>query len=322
MQYHNIEELNTIKKMFFHFPVLYREVLSFVENKDNSLIVDCTLGNAGHSFLLFLKNKESYFIGIERDQRMISISMDFFRKNQIESILLNKNMEEDIKIPELEAGRFYILNKRFSYLKNIPELQNKVDFLICDLGISMYHLKEDWGFSFRNNNLNMKLDEDSKDILNILNFFSEKDLANIIYNYGQERFAKSIAGEIVKNRPIENAIQLKDIVIKVYAKKIKTFVNPKVIQKTFQAFRIFINDELTELEELLKNLKNIMNYNGIAVFISFHSLEDKLVKNYFRLYKDQGFNVLTRKPITPTKEEIMINPASHSAKMRVIQCKI
>ena len=316
----SIEE---IKRKFFHFPVMYREVIDFFYLvRKKSVVVDATLGGGGHSYLLYSSINDGTIIAFDRDIRMIHKTLEFFNHEGIRPIVLNQNIFDDID-PNLFRGKgFYIVNKRFSNIKNILQKLNlKADFLVCDLGISMYHLKEDWGFSINQSNLDMRLDEASYNIMDILNSYPEKELADIIYQYGEERFSRFIAKEIVRHRPIKSAIDLKEIIIQVYFKKLKKHINEKVVQKTFQAFRIYINQELQELKLLLQDLKEILNPDGIAVFISFHSLEDRLIKNAFKNLKNQGFDLLTKKPLTPKEDELKINPASHSAKIRVVQCK-
>jgi len=316
----SIEE---IKRKFFHFPVMYREVIDFFYLvRKKSVVVDATLGGGGHSYLLYSSLNDGTFIAFDRDIRMIHKTLDFFNHEGIRPIVLNQNIFDDIDVSLFFGRGFYIVNKRFSNIKNILQKLNlKADFLVCDLGISMYHLKEDWGFSINQSNLDMRLDEASYNILDIINNYPEKELADIIYQYGEERFSRFIAKEIVRRRPIKSAIDLKEIIIQVYFKKLKKHINEKVVQKTFQAFRIYINQELQELKLLLQDLKEILNPDGIAVFISFHSLEDRLIKNAFKDLKNQGFVLLTKKPLTPQEDELNINPASHSAKIRVVQCK-
>ncbi|GIX40958.1 MAG: ribosomal RNA small subunit methyltransferase H [Leptospiraceae bacterium] len=249
--------------------------------------------------LIYRNSKEPLFIGFERDKRMIVKAIEYLKNNQIEAVLLNQRFNEKINKNIITTSGFYIINQRFSKVNEfVNQLEKKVDFLICDLGISMFHLKEDWGFSMKNNHLDMRLDEESLNLLEILNTYKEEDLANIIYQYGEERYSKYIAKEIVKKRPIQSATILKDIIINVYYKKLKKHINEKVVQRTFQAFRIYINKELEELEILLKHLKNILSRDGIAVFISFHSLEDRIIKHAFKDLKNKGFSILTKKPLT------------------------
>ncbi len=312
-----------VKKEFYHFPVMYQEVLQYLNKESSKIVVDCTLGAGGHSFLIYNSLNEPMLFAFERDKRMIQKSLNFLKNKNIDPIILNESYFDPLNINKIQNKNFYIIHKRFSYLVEfLKQINIKVDFLLCDLGISMIHLKEDWGFSFKDETLEMKLDEESLDLDRILNHYSEKDIADIIYKYGEERLSRYIAKEIIKNRPIITGTQLKDTIIKTYYKKFKKHINENVVQKTFQAFRIFINQELQELEFLLSNLHEILNSGGVAVFISFHSLEDRLIKQYFRFWQSKGFNILTKKPVVPSKEEIEINLASRSAKMRVIQCNI
>ncbi|MFN3603325.1 MAG: 16S rRNA (cytosine(1402)-N(4))-methyltransferase RsmH [Leptonema sp. (in: bacteria)] len=301
-----------------HFPVMVREVLFFYKqiNKELPLVLDCTLGSAAHSIYLY-HAKQGIFYAFERDKRMINIAKGNLEKAQMPYTILNSTLRETININLINSEiKFYILNKRFSFAYEfLNQINQKVDFLICDLGLSMYHLKEDWGFSYKRNALDFRLDEDSLDAKTVLNQYTHKELADILYLFGQERLAKKIAKEIIDKRPIKTAIELKEIIKKIYTKKFKTYIPDKVVQKTFQSLRIFTNSELEELKNLLENLDSILNANGMAVFISFHSLEDGLIKNYLKKYKD---TIIFKKPLLPTREEIFFNPPSHSAKMRIL----
>lgn len=306
--------LEKIKEEFFHFPVMVREVLSLsgkVENK--TLFVDATLGAGGHTYFLYRFTPYSFMAGFERDDRMVQKLKDNLDKFQVPY-----SVHSDVTIP-MEKDRVNVYQKRFSNIKELVNHHNqKINFLLCDLGISIYHMKENWGFSFDDTALDMRLDPESKDTGEILNTYSEKEIAWILKQYGEEKFAGIIAKEIVKNRPVTSGRQLKEIIIRSYYKKLKTRIHERVVQRSFQALRIYSNEELKELEILLASLPGVMDKGGISVFISFHSLEDRLVKKYYKHYEQEGNVILTKKPLTPAFEEIRVNPASRSAKMRAM----
>lgn len=319
-QYIEQNPIENFKINSLHFPVMIREVLFFYNliQKEVPIVLDCTIGGGGHSISIF-QQKNCLLFGIERDFRMIEILKNNLQNYQIPYQILSNSLEDNINKDLINNNfKFYILYKRFSFVKElVNHINQKVDFLLCDLGISMYHLKKNWGFSFKDSKLDFRLDHNSLDVIQILNEFSEDELSNIIYQYGEERFSKQIAREIIKNRPILNSQQLRNCIIKVYYRITKKkYIPEKVVQRTFQALRIYGNSELEELEILLQNLDHILNSNGIAVFISFHSLEDRRIKNYTKQHKEK-YKVL-KKPLLPQKEEIFFNPASHSAKMRVL----
>lgn len=319
-EYINQNPIENFKFNSLHFPVMIREVLFFYSliQKKVPIVLDCTIGGGGHSIFLF-QRKECQLFGIERDFRMIEILKNNLQNYQIPYLILNNSMDDNINKNLINKNcKFYILHKRFSFAKEfIDQIDQKVDFLLCDLGISMYHLKNNWGFSFKDSKLDFRLDQKSLDVHQILNEFSEEELSHILYQFGEERFSKHIAKEIIKNRPIFSSQQLRNCILKVYYKITKKkFIPEKVVQRTFQALRIYGNSELEELETLLGNLDNVLNSNGIAVFISFHSLEDRKIKNYTKQYKEK-FRIL-KKPLLPKKDEIILNQASHSAKMRVL----
>ncbi len=319
--YLNKTKIEDFKTEFLHFPVMIREVLFFKNQikKQDPVFLDCTLGSAGHSFFLYQNQKDdAIFFAMERDFRMIQIAENRLKSTKIPYILLNSSLDENLNIDLLNSKiKFYIIHKRFSFAKDfLLSIQKKVDFLICDLGISMHHLKEDWGFSYKNKNLDFGLDQQTPDTKEIINQYSEKELYEILHIYGEEKLAKKIAKEIIINRPINSAIQLKNLILKVYAKTYKKYVPEKVVQRAFQAFRIYVNSELEELKTLLDSLDMILNPKGIAIFISFHSLEDKIIKDYSR-QKNATYIVL-KKPILPTLEECKINPSSNSARMRIL----
>ncbi|MCS7204196.1 MAG: 16S rRNA (cytosine(1402)-N(4))-methyltransferase RsmH [Leptospiraceae bacterium] len=309
--------LEEVKSDFFHFPVLYREVCDFASLLSNrTLFVDATIGGGAHSYIIHQHYPFEYHVGFDRDERMINKAKENFDRLLIPNEILT------VPSNKISKNKIYLVNQRFSNIREIlKHFGKKINFLLCDLGISMYHLKNSWGFSFDDGLLDMRLDPESMDVKEILNTFEENALSKIFLQYGEEKFSKIIAKEIIRNRPIESSSQLKEIIIKVYYKKYRTRIQPKVVQRVFQALRIYANQELQELEELLKILPDVLDHRAIAIFISFHSLEDRLIKTYFKNYQAKGHVILTKKPLTPKNDEVKINPASRSAKLRALQWK-
>jgi 16S rRNA (cytosine1402-N4)-methyltransferase len=212
----------------------------------------------------------------------------------------------------------------------------KADGLIIDLGFSSEQIEQSGrGFSFlKDEPLIMRYADEGLTAAEVINSFSEKDLADILWRYGEERFSRQIAPKIIEERKrkrILTTFELVEIIKKAVPKKYERGrIHPAT--RVFQALRIYVNRELENLETLLKKLDpetdvlhrcgagKILNNKGRVAIISFHSLEDRLVKNYFKQMAKKGYaEILTKKPITPTKEEIKNNPRSRSAKMRAVK---
>ncbi len=288
-----------------HLPVLKEKVIEYLDPKENENFVDCTFGEGGHTKEILKKNKpEGKVLAIEIDP-------DLYEKG--------KELEKKFK------GRLILKRGNFAELKKIvkEEKFSPVNGILFDLGISSWHLeKSQRGFSFKRDELLiMRYDKNLKDLtpIDVLNKFPEREIEKILKNYGQERFAKQIAKEIVKERKqkrIETTFQLVQIIRKAtprwYQRRKIHFAT-----KTFLALRIFVNQELENLKEGLKQALEILERNGKIVVISFHSLEDKIVKEFFKKAKKKGLlEILTKKPETPSKEEIQKNKRARSAKLR------
>lgn len=294
-----------------HFPVLKKEVMAFLSPGPNENFIDCTLGEGGHSLAILEKiAPEGKILGIDRSLEMI----EGFKE----------------KIKNFSKGKNFILVcDNFSNLKAIVEKNNfRVDLALIDLGFSSWHLeKSKKGFSFkRNEPLDMRygFEENILSAREVVNRFSEKEIEKILKEYGEERFASKIAFQITKERrrrPIENTYDLVEIIRKSvpgwYQKRKIHFAT-----LSFQALRIFVNDELESLKKALPDLVEILSPGGKMAIISFHSLEDRIVKNFFKEKERQKIiKILTKKPITASEEEIKINPPSRSAKLRVAEKK-
>ena len=246
---------------------------------------------------------------------------------------------------EGRKSNFILINDKFS---NIEEIVNntkfedkKFDIILFDIGTSSNQIDNaQRGFSFNKSGpLDMRMGSSDKKAYDIINNFEEKNLADIIYQYGEERYSRLIAKEIVKNRKIKfisDTIELSNIIKKCLPKKnqLKNKIHPAT--KTFQAIRIYLNDELSELKTSLEKTLKIINKDGLILVVSFQSLEDRIVKDFFnhnsgkrwrssRHYPElpdklaTQLKIITNKPILPSASEILENPRSRSAKLRVAQ---
>ncbi len=305
-------------KNYYHKPILVEELLNFLPVRKNTVIIDCTTGEGGHSNIFASKLDDILLISLDRDKEVLEIA-----KKRL--YVLNKNI--------------IIRQSNFSKLDNIlDELNiNKADFIFYDLGISMYHYKKaDRGFSFENSNsLDMRLDKE-KDLTayDIINHFDQKDISNIIYYLGEEKKANIIAKRIISERSkssIKSAKELNNIICSVT--KHNHRINPST--KTFQALRIYVNNEFSHIESGVIQAIRRLSIGGRIAIISFHSLEDRIIKNIFKhlslscICNDEVLRcecrikpilkILTKRPITPNNKEIFNNPSSRSAKLRVAE---
>ena len=299
----------------FHIPVLTQEILNYLNLKKGGVYIDCTLGGGGHSEAI-LENiyPHGFLIGIDQDIEAIETAKEEL-KSYIDKIKLVK-------------GNFKNLEKILSELKI-----ETVSGIIFDLGVSFHQLKEkERGFSFKeDSHLDMRMDlnqEFKADIL--INSYSEKDLTEIFEKYGEERFSKRIAHLITterKKKTITTTKQLADLVIRSLprTKKRHTWrIHPAT--RVFQAIRIEVNQELKALEKGLNQAIRVLEDKGRICVISYHSLEDRIVKHLFkeseregREQKNYGLKIVTKKPIRPSSEEVRDNPKARSAKLRVAE---
>ena len=295
-----------------HLPVMVDEVVSLLNPKDEKIYLDGTFGQGGYSSII-LKKANCKILAIDRDHQ-------------------SKQFAEELK---KKFGQRFIFN--VEKLSNINLLLKKykedhIDGIVLDLGISNTQLNNPLrGFSFSNDGpLDMRMDTTQKLTAEIVvNEFNEKDLSDIFYYYGDERNSRRIARSIIefrKKKRINTTLLLSEIVKEINSGKFK---HPAT--RVFQALRIYINEELRELEEILKLSLHILNNKSRIIVVAFHSLEDRLVKNFFKKNVSEkqinftsskpkfGFKIITKKPLTPSFEEIKINPRSRSAKLRVAE---
>lgn len=290
-----------------HVPVLADEISQLVKFETNAVIVDCTVGYGGHSRILGEHLDDSCkLIGFDVDRKCLEVA----KKN-------------------LDGLRCGVILKKNNFCEISQILKDegidKVDFVLADLGwCSGQVIDAEKGFSFQENQpLDMRLDPElQQTAADIVNQTKESDLADLIYKYGQERASRRIArfiAEFRRNQPIKSTGQLSFIICRALGKMPgQKGLHPAT--RTFQALRIAVNSELENLESLLEQMPDLLKPGGRVAIISFHSLEDRIVKQDFLANKKAGkYEILTKKPTVPDREEIGTNPRSRSAKLRVAQ---
>ena len=286
-----------------HIPVLLDEVISALSLTQDEVYVDATFGLGGYTKAI-LNNQNCKVVAIDRDPHA-KIFADSLKRNY--------------------ADRFYFKKGKFSELgKFLNELEiHKVAGVVFDLGVSSPQLDiKERGFSFNlDGPLDMRMDFNNNKLTakEIINNYSERDLANIFYYYGEEKNSRKIAKQIINSRskaPINTTSELSKIIKRV---NFDRFKNPST--RVFQALRIYVNDELNELEFFLNKSINILKKKGRIAIIAFHSLEDRIVKNFIKKQSELSgqLKIVTKKPVLPSHSEIKINSRSRSAKLRVAE---
>lgn len=301
-----------------HKSVLLEECLEYLNIQEESIIVDCTLGYGGHSSNILKKIKRGFLFAFDQDEEAINYS-----RNRLDKI----------------SGNYEIIKSNFENIKKELEKRNikKVNGILYDIGVSSPQLDEDYrGFSFHKDaKLDMRMDTSKPfSAYELVNNYEYKDLVRIFTNYGEEKYATSIAKKIIKERetkPIETTFELVEIIKNSVPEKYKREKHPA--RKVFQAIRIEVNNELGVFEKSLKDALDLIDVNGRICVITFHSLEDKICKDIFKSVSEIDSN-LKKLPvipeeyqpkykvvanIKPSKEELEINPRARSAKLRVIE---
>ena len=300
-------------KNFSHISVLLQETIYGLNIKKGGLYVDGTLGGAGHSMQIIKQGGR--IIGIDRDDAALDAA-----REKIEGIFVKDN---------------------FNNIKNIIKKLDidYIDGAILDLGVSSYQLDTpERGFSYRYDSpLDMRMNlSDKLTAESVINTYSQGELERILFQYGEERYAKQIVRKIIDNRqqkPIKTTFELVDIIKSAVPAKVRALKHPA--KKTFQAIRIEVNDELSGLSSALENFCDVLSTDGRLAVITFHSLEDRIVKTTFLKLakgctcppdfpicicsKKQTADIITKKPIIPTKQELEINPRSASSKLRILR---
>lgn len=275
-----------------HQPVLVREVFNILPLQSGNTYLDFTAGYGGHAQIAAKKiGTDGQLILVDRDADAVK----HLRKRFASANILHTDFAD-------AAKRLY-------------KDGIKADAILMDIGVSSVQLDQtDRGFSFRSAGpLDMRMDQGQKLTAgDIVNFFSQKDIADILYKFGEERRSRQIAEAIVNARPIRSTTELAQIIAKVNFRKGR--IHPAT--KSFQALRIAVNDELEQLNQTLSLLPKLLNANGVVVVISFHSLEDRMVKQFIKNSADNGdFQILTKKVVTAQKDELS-NRRARSAKLR------
>ena len=287
---------------FYHLPVMLNEIDQYLITKDTGYYVDCTFGGGGHS--LYLLNKYNGIKIIAFDQDTDSL----------------KRFNENSELQKFKDRIIFCRDNFRNIEKNLNRLNiPKVNGLLADLGVSSKQLDDKTrGFSFNSDDiLDMRMNKEQElTAYTVVNTFSKENLQDIFFKYGEESFSKQIAQKIVEERVkgnIKTCNQLKDIVCKV--KWAKGKINPAT--KIFQALRIYVNDELGSLQEMLNSISNVLDTGARAAILTYHSLEDRIVKQTFKDAKN--LKIINKKVIIATKKEMKENPRSRSAKLRVVE---
>lgn len=280
---------------FVHVPVLSREVVEGLAVRPGGHYLDVTLGGGGHSRLILSAAPDVRLTAVDRDEEAIAAA-----KTQLAQ----------------QSDRVQFCQSNFADYE--PEGET-FDGIIADLGVSSHHLDvAERGFSFRQlAPLDMRMDRrQSLTAADVVNYWDETGLADIFFKYGEERLSRRIARRIVERRPFNTTTQLAEAIASSVPRQYRYGrIHPAT--RVFQALRIVVNDELTSLATFLNRAPNWLKPDGRIAIISFHSLEDRLVKNAFR--SSPILQVLTKKPITAQTEELEQNPRSRSAKLRIAQ---
>lgn len=301
-----------------HVSVLQHELVDLLNVKDNGVYVDCTGGGGGHASLVLSKlSDKGRLIVLDRDIDAVARLKERFENDSRVNVVHSNFVDIDIVLHDLKI--------------------DKVDGVYADFGVSSFQLQDGGrGFSFRKEGpLDMRMDvTEGEPVSEIVNNYSESNLSTIIYKYGEEKFARKIAGAVVRRRvvkPFETTSDFAEVVKSAIPKQFhKKGMHPAT--KTFQAFRIFVNNELDAIFGLMNKIENIINTGGRFAAISFHSLEDRIVKDSLVKYSSPCtcppefpvcvcgakpvFKIITKRPIVPSEKEVTANPLSRSAKLR------
>jgi 16S rRNA (cytosine1402-N4)-methyltransferase len=287
-----------------HVPVLLKEAIDFLAVRRGGTYIDATVGLGGHSYEIAKRlGAPGHLIGLDKDPAALAIARA-------------KLTGEGFPQVTLMQGSFAEVGKRFG-----PAF---ADGLLADIGVSSLQLEDAArGFSFQADGpLDMRMDpQGERTAEQVVNHLDERQLADVIYEFGEERRSRRIARAICRSRPIRSTAHLADVISAAARPMNQAERRIHPATRTFQALRIFVNRELDDLRALLEAVPRILKPGGRVVVISFHSLEDRIVKDAFRegAIKDKHFRVLTKKPVTATELESDRNPRARSAKLRAAE---
>lgn len=303
-----------------HKSVLLEETIETLNLQEDSIVVDCTLGYGGHSSEILKRIKRGYLFAFDQDQEAIDAS--------------------SVRLSEI-GNNFTIIKSNFVYLKEKLKREGveQVDAILFDLGVSSPQLDEkERGFSYHQDaKLDMRMDRDQPfSAYELVNTYSEGQLVDIFYRFGEEKFSRSIARAIVKKRathPIETTLELAEVIKNAVPERVRREKHPA--RKVFQAIRIEVNHELDILEKSIKDAPTLLKPHGRLAVITFHSLEDRIVKNIFKevttvddmvkglpdipIEYQKNYRLVNAKAIVPGKEELAENNRARSSKLRVIE---
>lgn len=307
---------------YVHIPVMPREIIRFIEDsahRGTGMLVDCTAGEGGHSELFLERFADLTVTAFDRDSEILEKARERLGRY---------------------GKRIDFINDNFTDLyKHLDQLKGRVNYFLYDFGISSFHYEESGrGFGFaKNERLDMRLDESAESAYSIVNGADEKTLADIIFRFGEERWSRKIASAIVRERkirPVETTGGLAEIVLRAIPKRFHV-KNIHPATRVFQALRIAANDELTAIENSLDQAHRLLSPGGRIMAISFHSLEDRIVKEKFRRMargcscaeeprhcrcaETPDVKLLTKKPLRPEVDEIEGNSRARSARLRVCE---
>ena len=301
-----------------HVPVLLEEVLQFLEPQRRGLVLDATIGLGGHaSAILDLAGPAGHLLGIDRDVEALDLAAQRLARFR---------------------GQYQLVHGRFSEVREIAAQRGIERFqgILADLGVSSLQLDSpERGFSFQKEGpLDMRMDQDlDLTAAEVVNHYPERDLANLIFTYGEERHSRRIARAIVKARPLRSTKALAEVIAQ--AIRLRAHQQIHAATRTFQALRIFVNDELAQIPKFIQAAADLLASGGRIAIISFHSLEDRVVKECFRKLSRncvcppeillcqcgnrRWLKLVTKKPVVPSQAEMERNPRSRSAKLRVAE---
>jgi 16S rRNA (cytosine1402-N4)-methyltransferase len=301
-----------------HVPVLLKEAIEFLAVKRGGTYIDATVGLGGHSYEIAKRlGAPGHLIGLDKDPAALDIARQKLVGGRTSSVVGEDSQSELSDWPSVT-----LIHGSFAELAN-SQRPKTIDGILADIGVSSLQLNDPArGFSFQAEGpLDMRMNPQAERTAEqVVNQMDEVTLANLIYEFGEERRSRRIARAICRSRPIRTTAELAAVVSAAARPMNQAERRIHPATKTFQALRIFVNDELKDLQELLKAAPRILKPGGRLVIISFHSLEDRIAKDALRDGVKQGhYRLLTKKPVTATDEEIDRNPRSRSAKLRAAE---